>query len=216
MTHWVDGVARQAEAASRALDHVRPQLDATTAALADQVTARRERLVARLDAARRLAPSARKTRLHGDYHLGQVLVSKDDVHILDFEGEPSRSLEERRAKMVVQKDVAGMLRSFDYAAETVAARLTGDRGHAHEVVSELMERWRRNTVATFLATYRERMDGCVSMPAEAEEDRLLLDLFLLEKAFYEIAYEAANRPSWLAIPLQGVAALLPDADAGES
>jgi maltose alpha-D-glucosyltransferase/alpha-amylase len=75
-----------------------------------------------------------------------------------------------------------------------------------------MERWRQATAAAFLDAYRERMTDCPSMPASAEEDRLLLDLFLLEKAFYEISYEAANRPSWLGIPLKGVAALLPSAN----
>jgi len=173
---------------------------------------RRDALAARLDAVRALTPSAQKTRLHGDYHLGQVLVSKDDVYILDFEGEPARSLAERRAKMAVHKDVAGMLRSFDYAAETVGARLVGDRGHADAVVGPLMARWRAATSAAFLDAYRRRMADCGSLPADAAEDRLLLDLFLLEKAFYEISYEAANRPSWLGIPLQGVAALLPSAN----
>jgi len=209
---WVDGVERQAAAALRAIAHVHADLDEAGAALAETVMDRRDALAARLDAVRALAPTAQKTRLHGDYHLGQVLVGKDDVYLLDFEGEPARSLAERRAKMAVHKDVAGMLRSFDYAAETVASRLVGDRGHADAVVGPLMERWRAATVAAFLDAYRERMADCTSMPASAEEDRLLLDLFLLEKAFYEISYEAANRPSWLGIPLKGVAALLPSAN----
>jgi maltose alpha-D-glucosyltransferase/alpha-amylase len=102
-----------------------------------------------------------------------------------------------------------MLRSFDYAAETVGERLIGDRGHADVVVGPLMEHWRETSTAAFLDAYRERMADCPSLPATAAEDRLLLDLFLLEKAFYEISYEAANRPSWLGIPLKGVAALLP-------
>jgi len=209
---WVDGVQRQAEAAYRAIAHVRADLDEASERLAATVLDRRDALAARLDAVRALTPSAQKTRLHGDYHLGQVLVSKDDVYILDFEGEPARSLAERRAKMAVHKDVAGMLRSFDYAAETVGARLVGDRGHADAVVGPLMARWRAATSAAFLDAYRRRMADCGSLPADAAEDRLLLDLFLLEKAFYEISYEAANRPSWLGIPLQGVAALLPSAN----
>jgi maltose alpha-D-glucosyltransferase/alpha-amylase len=216
LTGWVAGVERQAEAAWRAVAHVYADLDAATAALAETVMDRRDALAARLDAIRALAPSAQKTRLHGDYHLGQVLVGKDDVYILDFEGEPARALAERRAKMAVHKDVAGMLRSFDYAAETVGGRLVGDRGHADAVVGPLMERWRQATAAAFLEAYRERMTACPSMPAAAEEDRLLLDLFLLEKAFYEISYEAANRPSWLGIPLKGVAALLPSANGQSS
>jgi maltose alpha-D-glucosyltransferase/alpha-amylase len=209
---WADGVERQAEAAFRAIGHVYADLDDATAALAEAVLDRREGLKARLAAVRGLTASAAKTRLHGDYHLGQVLVSKDDVHLLDFEGEPARPLAERRAKMAVHKDVAGMLRSFDYVAETVGERLVGDRGHADATVRALMERWRAATTAAFLDAYRSRMEGCRSLPQDAEEDRLLLDLFLLEKAFYEIGYEAANRPAWLAIPLKGVTALLPPAD----
>ena len=209
---WADGVQRQADAAYRALGYVRGGLDEATGALVETVVERRDALAARLDAVRALRPTADKTRLHGDYHLGQVLVSKDDVFILDFEGEPQRSLAERRAKQAVHKDVAGMLRSFDYAAETVGARLIGDRGHADAVVGPLMARWRAATETAFLAAYRARMAGCGSMPAAAEEDRLLLDLFVLEKAFYEIGYEAANRPAWLSIPLKGVAALLPSAN----
>jgi maltose alpha-D-glucosyltransferase/alpha-amylase len=212
LARWVDGVERQAEAAYRAIAHVSADLDEATKALAATVVDRRDALAARLAAVRALEPTAQKTRLHGDYHLGQVLVGKDDVYLLDFEGEPARALEERRAKLAVHKDVAGMLRSFDYAAETVGERLVGDRGHADFVVGALMERWRHATGAAFLDAYRARMADCRSMPASLEEDRLLLDLFLLEKAFYEISYEAANRPAWLGIPLKGVTALLPSAN----
>jgi len=216
LARWADGVAAQAEIAMRALEQVRGRLDPSTARLAEDVAARRSALTERLEAVRALTPTARKTRIHGDYHLGQVLVAKDDVYILDFEGEPSRPLAERRAKLAVHKDVAGMLRSFDYAAETVAGRLVGDRGHADAVVAALTAHWRDAAAAAFVDSYRARMADCASLPSDAEEDRLLLDLFLLEKAFYEIAYEAANRPPWLAIPLKGVAALLPSADGRES
>ncbi len=210
---WTDGVTRQAGLAFAAIERTRDRLDAATQGLADAVLGLRARLDADLAALRRWQVAAQKTRVHGDYHLGQVLVARDDVYIIDFEGEPARPLEERRAKTAVHKDVAGLLRSFDYAAEIAAGRLVGDRGHADEVVAALTLRWREAASATFLEAYRERMAGCPSLPADPDQDEALLRLFLLEKALYEIGYEAANRPAWLAIPLRGVVALLtPDDD----
>ncbi len=205
---WTETVEREARAAVGLLAQLGPTLDAPTQALADEVRALEAEISAQLLAWQRAGVAASKTRLHGDFHLGQILVAKDDVYMLDFEGEPARTVDERRGKFAVQKDIAGMVRSFDYAAEAAASRLVGDRGLAADLATALTSRWREAATAAFLRAYREGMVGCVSMPEDAEEDARLLRLFLLEKVFYEIAYEAANRPAWLKIPLRGAIALL--------
>ena len=152
-----------------------------------------------------------KTRVHGDFHLGQVLVAQGDAVIVDFEGEPARSLEERRAKGSPLRDVAGLLRSFDYAA-SVAASAEDGSATATAAPSE-----RRAALLQQLAGGGDGRRSCGPIapprpsaehkwvPAEGEE--ALLDLFLIEKAAYEVRYEAANRPAWIGLPLRGLAAL---------
>jgi maltose alpha-D-glucosyltransferase/alpha-amylase len=148
-----------------------------------------------------------KTRLHGDLHLGQVLLCKDDFSIIDFEGEPARSIEERRAKHCILKDVGGMLRSFDYAAAaSVADRLELQPQH-RLAVTQAAEDWQQLACTKFLDGYRSAAEGLSSHPGGEDADRLLR-LFLMEKVLYEIAYEGANRPSWISIPLGGLLRLL--------
>jgi maltose alpha-D-glucosyltransferase/alpha-amylase len=142
-------------------------------------------------------------RIHGDFHLGQVLVASGDAYIIDFEGEPARPLAERRAKMSPLRDVAGLLRSFDYLTATIT-----DRSH---IGSALTPDDRRNDlIAQFhLGAPRAFMQAYTKARGEAEDvcNERLLYLFLLEKAAYELLYEAANRPTWLSVPLGGLAAL---------
>ncbi|KQQ88709.1 phosphotransferase [Aureimonas sp. Leaf324] len=142
-----------------------------------------------------------RTRIHGDYHLGQVLVSGADAVILDFEGEPGRPLSERRAKTSPLRDVAGMLRSFDYAAFAARDRLGSDAGEAARTASDA---WRDRTSAEFLKAWEAASGVSLSSAANMK----LLDLFVLQKAFYELRYEAAMRPAWLSIPLRGIVSLL--------
>jgi predicted trehalose synthase len=120
-------------------------------------------------------------RIHGDYHLGQLLVRGDRYHVIDFEGEPARSLAERRAPGSPLRDVAGMLRSFDYAARTA---LLGEAGDA----------WVAEARRRFLSGYANAAPGGAPDPE-------LLAAFELEKALYEVRYEAGNRPDWLWLPL---------------
>lgn len=141
------------------------------------------------------------TRIHGDFHLGQVLVASADAYIIDFEGEPARPVEERRRKASPLRDVAGLLRSIDYAAATtldpknvVASRLSPGRRQ------RLMTRLREGAEKSFLGAYREAVTGLPSMGGPS-----LLDFFLIEKAAYEVGYEAANRPNWLVVPVSGLA-----------
>jgi maltose alpha-D-glucosyltransferase/alpha-amylase len=205
---WQRAVRRQAEAAFKALRQALPQLDEGDRARVQALLAHREQCFARIEALTGAPVAAAKTRIHGDYHLGQVLVAQNDFYILDFEGEPARPLEERRAKSSPLKDVAGMLRSFDYAAWAAVMTLTEVDAGGGEIVRSLAEAWRRATEDAFLSAYRETIAGCPSYPEAPEEAARLLDLFLLEKALYEICYEAANRPHWVRIPLKGVTGLL--------
>jgi maltose alpha-D-glucosyltransferase/alpha-amylase len=137
-----------------------------------------------------------------------VLVAQNDFYILDFEGEPARPLAERRAKSSPLKDVAGMVRSFDYAAWAAVTNLADIDTGSVSLVRTLAETWRRATVQAFLGGYRETIVGCPSWPDDERAAQRLLDLFLLEKALYEVCYEAANRPNWIRIPLKGVTNLL--------
>ena len=120
--------------------------------------------LARIEALTGPPVAAAKTRIHGDYHLGQVLVAQNDFYILDFEGEPARPLAERRAKSSPLKDVAGMLRSFDYAAWTAVMTLTEVHPGSGELVRALAEAWRKATEDAFLRAYRETIAGCPSYP----------------------------------------------------
>ncbi|HEX2135793.1 MAG TPA: maltose alpha-D-glucosyltransferase [Microvirga sp.] len=153
-----------------------------------------------------------KTRIHGDYHLGQVLIVQNDVMIVDFEGEPARPADERRLKSSPLRDVAGMLRSFAYVAET-AARNVEQRVIAREAhrVSEFAERCRHLAESTFMEAYEETVRG-TPVWVEDETTRLnLLRLHLLGKALYEINYEADNRPEWIETPIRGVLSILDQA-----
>ena len=147
------------------------------------------------------------TRIHGDYHLGQVLRTKSDFVILDFEGEPARSLEERRAKQSPLKDVAGMLRSFSYAGFASLTRFTTRRPQDAEKLEPWARLWERAVTAEFLKAYREAVGGSPIVPSEPRAFRSLLEAFVLDKALYELNYEFNNRPSWVRIPLHGILSL---------
>lgn len=148
-------------------------------------------------------------RIHADYHLGQVLVTDHDFCIIDFEGEPLLSIPERRRKRPALKDVAGMVRSFHYAAN--AQLLLNPDVYADRDQHQLRQRadeWYRTVSAAYLEDYYKYCDTAPFLPAAPENRQLLLDLFVLEKAVYEVAYELNSRPAWLSIPLTGVVAVM--------
>jgi maltose alpha-D-glucosyltransferase/alpha-amylase len=153
-----------------------------------------------------------RIRCHGDYHLGQVLWTGRDFSIIDFEGEPARPLSERRIKRSPLRDVAGMLRSFHYAAYTgLFAEVGGPERVAEDPVAEGWARfWYRWVAAGFLREYLAETEGAPFLPARREDLGLVLGVFLLEKAVYELHYEADTRPDWLHIPVQGVIDLVED------
>ncbi len=193
---------------ARALDQLaRPGLDGESEALAAWLLAQRDRLLAALRARKPDPTALTATRIHGDFHLGQVLVAPGDAVILDFEGEPARTLDARRAKYSPLRDVAGLLRSLDYAAAVAAATEESATATAAPTPrrAALITRWREAAEAAFLAAYNNAWQAEAGpVPAGAAA---ALDLFLVEKAAYEVGYEIANRPAWLPVPLRGLASL---------
>jgi maltose alpha-D-glucosyltransferase/alpha-amylase len=176
--------------------------------VAARLVARRDDLTAFYDSLSELAPVGLKTRIHGDYHLGQVLIVQDDVLIVDFEGEPSRTLEERREKDLPLRDVAGMIRSFDYAAETAARDVEGRQVEQGGRVRAAAIVWRDLVVETFLASYDRAVAGSRIEILDKAVRARLLDLYLAQKAIYEIGYEASHRPAWIGIPIGGLLDIL--------
>jgi maltose alpha-D-glucosyltransferase/alpha-amylase len=186
-----------------AFDIIGQQADWEGESDAAAITALLDRRKPLLALARERARGAKRvpiTRIHGDFHLGQVLVANGDAFIIDFEGEPTRPVAERRAKSSPMRDVAGMLRSFDYAAAMTERRGQSSQAHVAETSrNKLVREIRVRIPKAFVAGYR-----AVTGERHSAEDAAL-DLFLIEKAAYEIGYEAANRPAWLRVPVMGLA-----------
>jgi trehalose synthase-fused probable maltokinase len=175
---------------------------------AERLAASESEIAARFNGALREPIRAMRTRIHGDYHLGQVLRTENDFVIIDFEGEPARSIEERRVKRSPLQDVAGMLRSFHYAA--FAPLLGEDRVQGDDVtrMGVWAEAWNSWVAERYLGKYFETAKNAAYLPATQAEIQTVLELHLLEKAIYELGYELNNRPTWVGIPLQGISKLL--------
>jgi len=175
-----------------------------------EVLERRDEILARFQALVDTRISVSRIRQHGDLHLGQVLYTGRDFVIIDFEGEPARPVGERRLKRLALRDVAGMMRSFHYAAFAASLGRAGPF-IAPEDLSPLrpwMRRWYAVVAGAYLGAYLETAAEAPFVPRSFEELALLLDAFLLDKALYELAYEANNRPDWLPIPTAGILELL--------
>jgi maltose alpha-D-glucosyltransferase/alpha-amylase len=182
--------------------------------LADRVLARRADLLRRFRPLLERRLTAERTRTHGDYHLGQVLWTGRDFVIIDFEGEPARALSTRRSKRSPLRDVAGMLRSYHYAAHQGFSNHVARgavRSEQTGAVGSWTDRWYGWTASAFLRSYLETARGAAFLPADRGELGDLLVVHLLEKAVYELAYELNNRPAWVGLPLQGIADLLEEA-----
>lgn len=227
---WGAAIMDMLRAALKACTQHDERLDATGRDLLQALRKDEAALLATIDRGVQAAVGTVSIRIHGDLHLGQVLIAQGDVHFIDFEGEPVRSLEQRRAKSLPWRDLAGMMRSFDYAvavfdsvpeagtgsstaitaeAEALAIPDTEDLAHRRH---ELIKRFCASATRAFLDSYEaELSDWAVAHPQSAPlvvEDskarRTLLDLALIEKAAYEIVYEAAHRPDWMVVPLRGL------------
>ncbi|MFC1576848.1 maltose alpha-D-glucosyltransferase [Candidatus Omnitrophota bacterium] len=148
--------------------------------------------------------SAMKIRIHGDYHLGQIIFSGKDFTIIDFEGEPAKPLSERRLKRSALRDIAGMMRSFHYAAYGALLLRPVGRKEDNAALEPWADLWYRYISREFLNAYIETVQGTHFVPKDREDFETLMNIFLLDKAIYELLYEFNNRPDWIAIPLKGI------------
>jgi maltose alpha-D-glucosyltransferase/alpha-amylase len=176
-------------------DPARPQAEAVLAA--------RKTILDRLLNVTRVVDPGVRIRVHGDYHLGQVLRTEEDFVIIDFEGEPARSLESRRAKQSPLKDVAGMVRSFNYAAYAALLSFAVQAPNEISALDSWADAWQHWVTDAFLNAYRGTIGDAPLLPRGSSfED--MLNVFILDKAVYELGYELNNRPEWVRIPLTGI------------
>jgi maltose alpha-D-glucosyltransferase/alpha-amylase len=205
---WVRTVRNDAKSALAALRTALPKLSTDAVQLAAILVDNRQDILKRIDALAAIGDGLLMTRIHGDLHLGQVLVAQNDFYVIDFEGEPRRPLAERHRKDCPLRDVAGILRSFDYAAWSALENLKGTRAGRRIALREHAVAWRDRAVDAFLSSYRQAIGTTPSYPQKPAIADALLQLFLLGKVFYEIHYELANRPLWVETPLRGAVGIL--------
>jgi maltose alpha-D-glucosyltransferase/alpha-amylase len=205
------------ELAASMRDHAAHQLDLLQTSLAtlddprrqlaEAVLAQRPDLLTQFDALECLDDGGRRIRVHGDYHLGQILVAEADLVILDFEGEPARALAERRVRSSPLRDVAGMLRSFSYASLTALDVATRARPEDRERLTPWAAVWEAWVSAAFTRAYLRTTSDSGIVPSDRAAFDRLLRAYMLDKALYELGYELNNRPDWVHIPLQGLLTL---------
>jgi trehalose synthase len=185
-------------------------LSAEAADEAGKMLAREKEILDRMARVMGRKIDVEKIRIHGDYHLGQVLDTGRDFAIIDFEGEPARPISERRLKRCALRDVAGMLRSFHYAAFTALRQQVAVRDVDIPTAVPWADLWYEYIARTFLESYLAAVGEAKFLPRDPADVGLLLDAYLLDKAVYEVAYELNNRPEWLRVPLRGIAQILDD------
>lgn len=207
LADWTRQVQAEATATLALLELRADKLEVIVQEAAKLLLAQRNALADHIQACTSGPIYAVKTRYHGDFHLGQVLLTQNDFVFIDFEGEPARTLVERLHKHSPLKDVAGMLRSFNYAAHAALVHISADRPEDLAKFELLLRDWEAEVSRVFLAAYDEAVHTSEPLATQASP-RGLLDLFLLEKALYEVRYELDNRPDWLGIPLLGILSLL--------
>jgi maltose alpha-D-glucosyltransferase/alpha-amylase len=212
LARWKGRAQETARLTLAALAVERAELPLPAREAGERLLARRDALLRQLDVLLPAELAAMKTRLHGDYHLGQVLVVQNDYAIIDFEGGVTRAPAERRAKGSPLEDVASMLWSYGYAAATEVRRMAELQPAAASILNERAAAWRRQVTATFLDRYRSAIAGVPSHPEAAATADRLIAFFLLERALEEIRTELANRPAWVDVPIGAVLAMTEDAE----
>lgn len=208
--HWATQISAELTRALDLLAQHRDNLDSDSQALVDDLQQQRDGLAQHISQLAGQAQGGLLMRVHGDLHLGQVLVVQGDAYLIDFEGEPSRPLEARRAKHSPYKDVSGVLRSFDYAAAMIlrSASAVDLSGPARQARQRVARQYLHQSRHAFVEAYGLATAAMPHAWQQAQGERAALELFCLEKAAYEITYEAENRPSWLAVPLHGLHGLI--------
>jgi maltose alpha-D-glucosyltransferase/alpha-amylase len=202
-----ENLRQQATSVFDVLKHSMARVPDEIVELAATVLSRRQRILDHFRIAADGSLHAQRIRIHGDFHLGQVLRVKTSFTILDFEGEPARSVAERRTKQSPLKDVAGMLRSFSYAAYSTLLNYTARRPEDLDRLQPWAQLWETLAAAEFLRAYREGSQGAAFLPAARADFAKLLDVYLFDKSLYELLYELNNRPPWVRIPLLGILSL---------
>ncbi|SIQ56488.1 trehalose synthase /maltokinase [Rhizobium sp. RU35A] len=205
---WRQSAVGQIERAFSILADQRAELETDTVRTVDALLSRRDELPGLAAELAQAAEGAMMIRNHGDFHLGQVLIAETDAYIIDFEGEPARDLSERRAKTIPLRDVAGLLRSLSYLAATAELENEAVTETESPDRTAMIRRFTQQAETAFLEGYLAAVEQSEALRVDPDRRRRMLDLYLLEKAAYEIAYEARNRPKWLPIPLAGFAAIV--------
>ena len=205
---WIDDILARAAKAFDGLAVNGHGMKEADRALVDALLGWHEKLRRHLEELLPANVDGLNIRHHGDFHLGQMLAVKDDIFIIDFEGEPRRTLAERRRKAPAARDVAGLIRSIDYSAAAALERALKTGADEQGKLAAALDSWRTRSVATFLKTYRDTLTDTRLWPADPAMAERMLSFFLLEKAFYEIEYELAHRPDWLRVPLAGTLRIL--------
>jgi len=206
VTAWVARAREEAVATFELLEGQSQRLGEAVRGDVQSVLQRQREVLTRIDAFAGSQVRGMKIRYHGDYHLGQVLLSKNDFFVIDFEGEPARPLSERRQRHSPLRDLAGLLRSFSYARMAALMR-AAERPDDLERLSALAEDWEKEARRHFLDAY-EANTRQSSLYASFQEMRGLLELFELEKALYELRYELNTRPEWIQVALRGILSLI--------
>jgi maltose alpha-D-glucosyltransferase/alpha-amylase len=208
VAEWAAAIGSELDATLYTLRARRAELPPDARDAASHALTFAQRLHATI-AARAAGPTAALAiRLHGDYHLGQVLITRNDFVITDLEGEPGRSLAERRRKHTVLKDLAAMRRSFDYARVVAARQFAAKPSSGAADVGVFLEDWRRQVHAAFRDAYRVAIGNCPVLPPHGADEERLLVLATIERLLYEVRYELANRPGLVTVPLADLTALI--------
>ena len=204
VANWTSGLVSAAEAMFEELARCYDQLGPRAKPIARTLLARRWEAVEQMRALLPPEIDVDKVRQHGDFHLGQILIVKDDVHIVDFEGEPERPFQERRRKAPSARDAAGFIRSLDYAATAALHRILETAVEEPQRLLQVLDSWRNAATDAFLVSMRNTAGASRLWPQDAALADRLLRFFVLEKAVYEVGYEFANRPDWVHVPLSGL------------
>ncbi|HDZ56073.1 MAG TPA: maltose alpha-D-glucosyltransferase [Pseudomonas xinjiangensis] len=207
---WAESIRQQVDAALDALGQHKDALNKESRAKVEKLQKQRNSLMKNIDSLAQKTVGGLRIRVHGDLHLGQVLVVQGDAYLIDFEGEPSRPLDERRAKLSPYKDVTGVLRSIDYAVAMARqnAQSTDSSEQADQSRMEIASAYRDASSRAFLEGYRLAAAEVPHVWQQPEGESAALALFSIEKAAYEILYETGHRPTWISVPLTGLAELV--------
>jgi maltose alpha-D-glucosyltransferase/alpha-amylase len=206
---WSQEIEQEAEATFALLAERQSRLPEPVQPLAAELISLRAVVIDRIVGLRDLRiDGLQKTRSHGDLHLAQILLSEDDFIVTDFEGEPARSVEQRRRKHLALRDVAGMLRSFDYARAVALERTRTGRPDLEGVIEEALGQWYDLATDAFLAGYAGAVGDAGGWLKDSGSREMLLETFQIEKALYELRYELESRPTWVHVPLNGLITLV--------